>query len=184
MARLFRVGPGLVLVAGLAACTPPPPYETVSDPFAGAAGLPAAEPVQTRPLGSAGAPPRGAVTGPAGGVAAAEASGAFAAPSSGSRATPATGPGTGTGPVTGGATPDDTVTEVNPGGLVERLPNTCQLENYQQFVGQDGAGAAMQVVDRPARVIAPDDIVGQVYDPRRVNLYVDASGRVTRISCG
>jgi hypothetical protein len=159
MAGLFRVGSGLVLAAVvLAACTPPPPYEEVSDPFAGAAAtLPPAAPVETRPLGAA--PPAGAGGLPQG-------------DSPIERAVP------------GGAPANDTVTQVNPGGLVERLPNTCQLENYQQFVGQDGASAAMQVVERPARVIAPDAIVSQVYDPRRVNLYVDGSGRVTRITCG
>lgn len=177
MARLFRVGSGLVLAAALAACTPPPPYEEVTDPFAGAASLPEAEPVETRPLGGPVAPPRTVVTGPEAGASA----GATAAGGSGDFGGPI---GSDTSDASGSSEPGDTVTQVNPGGLVERLPNTCQLENYRQFVGQDGASAAVQVVDRPARVIAPDDIVSQVYDPRRVNLYVDGSGRVTRISCG
>jgi hypothetical protein len=159
MAGLFRVGSGLVLAAVvLAACTPPPPYEEVSDPFAGAAAtLPPAAPVETRPLDTA--PPVGAGGLPQG-------------DSPIERAVPE------------GAPANGTVTQVNPGGLVERLPNTCQLENYQQFQGQDGASAAAAVADRPVRVIAPDDIVSQVYDPRRVNFYTDAAGRVMRISCG
>jgi hypothetical protein len=177
MTRLFQVGSGLVVAAGIAACAPPPPYEEVTDPFAGAASLPSAEPVETRPLGGPVAPPRTVVTGPAAGTG----PDAPAGPAGGA-AGDIPGPGGADAPAP--ATASDTVTQVNPGGLVERLPNTCQLENYQQFVGQDGASAAVQVVDRPARVIAPDDIVSQVYDPRRVNLYVDGSGRVTRISCG
>jgi len=78
----------------------------------------------------------------------------------------------------------DTVTRPGPGGLVERLPNTCQLENYRQFVGADGLTAASQVIERPTRVVAPDAIVSQVYEPRRVNFYTDGAGRVVRVSCG
>ena len=83
-----------------------------------------------------------------------------------------------------GASESDTVLADGPGNLVERLPNTCQLDNYRQFVGQDGLLSASQVIDRPARVIAPDAIVSQVYDPQRVNFYTDAQGQVARVSCG
>jgi hypothetical protein len=84
-------------------------------------------------------------------------------------------PGTaaGTGPASTG-----------PAGLQERLPDTCGLDAYRPYVGRDGVTAASQVVDRPVRVIAPDAIVSQVYNPRRVNFYTDAEGRVARVSCG
>lgn len=78
----------------------------------------------------------------------------------------------------------DVVTAAGPGGLVERLPNTCRLENYQRFVGQEALAASFQVTDRPVRIVAPDAIVSQVYDPQRVNFYTDGSGRVARLSCG
>jgi hypothetical protein len=78
----------------------------------------------------------------------------------------------------------DTVTQPGPGGLTERLPDTCQLDDYRQYVGREGVTAAPRVIDRPVRVIAPDAIVSQVYNPQRVNFYTDAEGRVTRISCG
>ena len=85
----------------------------------------------------------------------------------------------------GGAEGDSgVVTAQGPGGLVERLPNTCQLESYQQYVGQDAVLAAQQVRDRASRIIAPDAIVSQVYDPQRVNFYTDNAGRVARIACG
>jgi hypothetical protein len=83
-----------------------------------------------------------------------------------------------------GAAADGTVIADGPGGLVERLPDTCQLDNYRQFVGQDALISASQVIDRPVRVIAPDAIVSQVYNPQRVNFYTDGAGRVVRISCG
>jgi hypothetical protein len=76
------------------------------------------------------------------------------------------------------------VTADGPGGLVERLPDTCQLDNYRQYAGQDAVTAASQVVDRPVRIIAPDSIVSQVYDPQRVNFYTDSAGRVARLACG
>ncbi|WP_199533314.1 I78 family peptidase inhibitor [Rhodovulum sp. 12E13] len=76
------------------------------------------------------------------------------------------------------------VTAQGPGGLVERLPDTCQLDNYRQYAGQDAVTASFAVTDRPVRIIAPDSIVSQVYDPQRVNFYTDSAGRVARISCG
>lgn len=76
------------------------------------------------------------------------------------------------------------VTAQGPGGLVERLPDTCQLDSYRQHVGQDAVTASFAVTDRPVRIIAPDSIVSQVYDPQRVNFYTDSAGRVVRISCG
>ncbi|MEL6207149.1 MAG: I78 family peptidase inhibitor [Pseudomonadota bacterium] len=78
----------------------------------------------------------------------------------------------------------DTVTFANDGGLLERLPNTCKLENYQQFAGQPGGAARAGVTDRPVRVIAPNDIVTQEYNPQRVNFYVDGGGTIQRIICG
>jgi len=83
-----------------------------------------------------------------------------------------------------GGSGSDVVTEEGPGGLVERLPDTCQLENYRQYVGQDALNASFQVTERPVRIVAPDAIVSQVYDPQRVNFYTDGAGRVARISCG
>ncbi|MEM6740678.1 MAG: I78 family peptidase inhibitor [Pseudomonadota bacterium] len=187
----------------LAACNPAPPFEEVSDPFA---PLPQAKPVTTGPIATPGvisdeviAPATGPIigTGPIAG------SGPVAtvqtAPLNATGTAPAETPtaeigaGTGTGIGTGigiGAetddpsTPGDTVLADGPGGLLERLPNTCQLENYQQYQDTDGLVAVGLVTDRPARLVAPGDIVSQVYDPQRVNFYTNTEGRVVRISCG
>lgn len=71
-------------------------------------------------------------------------------------------------------------------GLLERLPDTCRLDDYRGFLGQPAA--AVSVSARPYRVIGPGDIVTQEYDPMRVNFFHDGSegttGLVTRISCG
>ena len=87
----------------------------------------------------------------------------------------------GSGPGTAAST---SPASTGPAGLQERLPDTCGLDAYRPYVGRDGVTAASQVVDRPVRVIAPDAIVSQVYNPRRVNFYTDAEGRVARVSCG
>lgn len=71
-------------------------------------------------------------------------------------------------------------------GLLERLPDTCRLDDYRGFVGQPAA--TVSVSARPYRVIGPGDIVTQEYDPMRVNFFHDgaegATGLVTRVSCG
>lgn len=170
MARISYAGwAGITGLTVIAACNPAPPFEEVSDPFA---PLPEATPVSSEPLATPGAISDEVIT-------------------------PVTPPGPTTveplgadgSPIETDATGDGdagigTVTEVNDGGLVERLPNTCQLENYQQYQGADGLIAVGLVTDRPARLVAPGDIVSQLYDPQRVNFYTNAAGTVVRISCG
>ena len=81
-------------------------------------------------------------------------------------------------------TAPDTVIVENQGGLVERLPNTCKLENYERFRGQNAASLVPGSLDRPFRTVGPTAIVSQEYNPQRVNFYTDGSGTITRISCG
>ncbi len=168
MARISYLGwAGISALVLLAACAPAPPFEDVSDPFA---PLPEAAPVSTEPLAAPGAISDEVITPvPSADAISAEQLGADDALSDG---TPAEDGSIGT------------VTEVNDGGLVERLPNTCKLEDYQQYQGSDGLIAVGLVTDRPSRLVAPGDIVSQLYDPQRVNFYTDGNGRVVRISCG
>lgn len=79
--------------------------------------------------------------------------------------------------------PFDTVV-VNDGGLVERLPNTCKLQNYQGYVGQQAAVLPAAALDRPWRVVEPDGIVSQEYDPARLNFQTDRVGTIERVTCG
>ena len=164
----FAIAGALAAVA-LAACQPKPPIRVV-DPYADTS-LPPAAAVETQPLDATGV------------------SESPITPAGDSPITPA-----GDGPITpagqaaplaeGDAAANDTITRVTDGGLVERLPNTCQLQNYEGLQGREATSAASTVTDRPVRVIAPGDIVSQEYDPRRVNLYTDGSGLVTRVICG
>ena len=78
----------------------------------------------------------------------------------------------------------DTILITQQSGLVERLPNTCKLENYQQFQGQPGGILSAAVIDRPWRVVTPDTIVSQEYNPARLNFYTDGGGTIQRIACG
>ncbi|RYH11019.1 hypothetical protein EU800_06780 [Tropicimonas sp. IMCC6043] len=80
--------------------------------------------------------------------------------------------------------PYDQTIEGGPSGLTERLPDTCKLENFQQYKGLtkpeiDAAGLAV-----PYRVVGQTDIVTQEYNPMRVNFYTDDAGRVVQVSCG
>lgn len=155
------VAVSLAMVMG---CAPQPPFEEVTDPFA--SPLPASPAVETAPITSNAPPGPTSPVDPRGGP--------VIAPVETPTATDA--------PPTEAAS--DTVTEVTEGGLVERLPNTCKLETYQQYVGQLGSMAQAEVLDRPTRVIAPGDIVTQEYNPQRVNFYTNEGGVVQRITCG
>ncbi|MEM1429446.1 MAG: I78 family peptidase inhibitor [Pseudomonadota bacterium] len=157
--KSFLIGASVAAAALLAACAPPPPFEEVTDPFA---PLPPAAPVSSEPLATPGTISEEVVQGQ----------------------DPVITPADGSAPPQPDGTASETVTQVTPGGLVERLPDTCMLENYQQYMGTDGLIAVGLVTDRTARLVAPGDIVSQVYDPQRVNFYTDANGRVARISCG
>ena len=69
-------------------------------------------------------------------------------------------------------------------GPVERLPNTCRLEEFERFRGLPAIEVPDEGLGRPARVIGPEDIVSQEFDPARVNFYTDSTGVVARIGCG
>lgn len=72
----------------------------------------------------------------------------------------------------------------NAGGLTERLPDTCKLEQVQQYRGQSAAAVEGAGLSVPYRVIGPSDIVSQEYNPMRVNFFLDNAGTVDHISCG
>jgi len=194
------------LLAG-AGCQPTQPVREVRDPFG--APLPGAAEVQTAPLGAPGLAAPGPITeaapvgdrGPAYGDpfevgTTALPEGGQQIPQGTAEPLPAeTGSAGDTGfsvagaaaaldAADGAAGDDGTVIEVGVGGMLERLPDTCQLDDYRQFQGQPASAATAVITERPTRVIAPDAIVSQEYDPRRVNFYVDGTGRVTRIICG
>ncbi|SDJ69419.1 I78 family peptidase inhibitor [Aliiruegeria lutimaris] len=80
--------------------------------------------------------------------------------------------------------PYDQTIEGGADGLTERLPDTCKLENYQQYRGLTATDVSAAGLSVPHRVVAITDIVTQEYNPMRVNFYTDGNGRITQISCG
>lgn len=85
-------------------------------------------------------------------------------------------------------TPEEVVTDVegnavNTSGLQERLPDTCNLTNYDGYVGQPVAAVAIPPGVK-TRIVRPADILSQVYEAARVNFYVDEAGTITRVICG
>lgn len=80
--------------------------------------------------------------------------------------------------------PYGVVEEGGADGLTERLPDTCKLENFQQYVGLTKAEVDAAGLSVPYRVVGPTDIVTQEYNPMRVNFSTDRNGRIGRVSCG
>lgn len=69
-------------------------------------------------------------------------------------------------------------------GLTERLPDTCKLETFQYLQGLTPAAVAAAGFTEPYRIIGPNDIASQEYNPKRVNFYTDEKGQIVRIICG
>ncbi|WP_157973593.1 I78 family peptidase inhibitor [Tropicimonas sp. IMCC34043] len=69
-------------------------------------------------------------------------------------------------------------------GLTERLPDTCKLETFQYLMGLTPAAVAAAGFSEPYRIVGPNDIVSQEYNPLRVNFYTDERGQINRIICG
>ncbi len=84
--------------------------------------------------------------------------------------------------------PEDVVTEVDgtpigASGLEERLPDTCNLSNYEGFVGQPLAAVTIPT-DVQTRIVRSNSILSQVYEAARVNFHVNDSGTITKVICG
>ncbi len=68
-------------------------------------------------------------------------------------------------------------------------PETCDTAPVQNLVGKPGSTemreqARERAGAQRARLIGPDDMVTLDYDSQRLNLWMDASGIVQRVSCG
>lgn len=69
---------------------------------------------------------------------------------------------------------------------VDPLPNveSCGAEGLQQLLGQPEAVLATLRFSTVLRVIRPGMAVTMDYSPSRLNIEIDATGRISRISCG
>ncbi len=83
---------------------------------------------------------------------------------------------------------EEVITEIdgeptNASGLEERLPDTCNLSNYDGYVGQPLTMVAIPP-DVETRIVRPTTILSQIYKSARVNFYVGDDDIITRVICG
>ena len=61
--------------------------------------------------------------------------------------------------------------------------DACGASGYQSLVGAQLASVTLPA-DLGARVVGPDDVVTTDFSAERLNIEVDADGRITRVYCG
>ena len=74
-------------------------------------------------------------------------------------------------------------------GCVEPVPDlppadACGAPGLQGLVGQPRSVLATMKFAGPVRVIEPGMAVTMDYSPNRLNIELDAAGRITRVTCG
>lgn len=62
--------------------------------------------------------------------------------------------------------------------------NQCGALDLQYLVGAPAAELDRMRFNKPVRVIYPDTAVTMDFSADRLNFYVDASGRIMRVTCG
>lgn len=62
--------------------------------------------------------------------------------------------------------------------------DACGASGMQDLVGQDRSVLAAMTLPMGTRVIAPGMAITEDYSAQRLNLDLDARGRITRVWCG
>jgi len=62
--------------------------------------------------------------------------------------------------------------------------NSCDLANWQMLIGEDQRILLTYALPPKTRVIAPGTAVTKDYRPDRLNIHLDGSNVITRLSCG
>ena len=62
--------------------------------------------------------------------------------------------------------------------------DACGAPGLQGLVGQPRSVLATMTFAGPVRVIEPGMAVTMDYSPNRLNIELDAGGRITRVTCG
>lgn len=62
--------------------------------------------------------------------------------------------------------------------------DACQSLHYLSMVGTKEADVAAGTFPAGTRMIRPDTAVTQDYRPERLNVHINAKGRIERIACG
>ncbi|MEJ6394255.1 I78 family peptidase inhibitor [Gymnodinialimonas sp. 2305UL16-5] len=61
--------------------------------------------------------------------------------------------------------------------------DTCNSAGYSSLVGSNIAAVTLPA-DLNMRIIGPDDLVTTDFAPERLNIEVDATGTIQRLTCG
>lgn len=88
-----------------------------------------------------------------------------------------------------GAAPPPRATAPPPRSAPAPLPPRCNTVQAQFAVGQAVDAALLEKARAAAqadlaRAVRPEQVITQEYRAGRLNLHLDANGRVTRVSCG
>ena len=76
--------------------------------------------------------------------------------------------------------PTGTATSSTP---IEHPPG-CNPAGYQALVGESPSKLRLVKLDRPYRVVRPNDVVTLEYNPNRLNFIVNREGKISKASCG
>ncbi|MEX1236102.1 MAG: I78 family peptidase inhibitor [Roseovarius sp.] len=64
------------------------------------------------------------------------------------------------------------------------VTDSCGAAAYSDRIGKDHNTFDFSAPNRPVRIIGPDSAMTMDYNPARLNVDTDGSGRITRIWCG
>ena len=62
-------------------------------------------------------------------------------------------------------------------------PDECKAAGLQGLVGQPKSILSTMLLPAGSRVIGPGDAVTADYSPERLNVEIDTSGRIDKVSC-
>lgn len=68
--------------------------------------------------------------------------------------------------------------------MPDPMEQSCGAEGLQGLVGQYRGVLAAMTFKGPVRVIEPGMAVTMDYSPSRLNIELDAAGKITRVYCG
>ena len=74
--------------------------------------------------------------------------------------------------------------EPGPAPLPGDDPNACGANALGHLVGQPESVLAAMTFPAPTRIIHPGEAVTMDFSASRLNILIDASGRISQVSCG
>jgi len=71
-----------------------------------------------------------------------------------------------------------------PGPAKPEATDLCGASNWQHLLGTSASGLDVPVLPKGTRMLHPDTPTTRDYRLDRMNVHVDADGRVSRVVCG